>query len=363
VFEDNSGYYPGLLSGILAFDALFECCSPIIVDCRFDGGNTPGLGLGIDTMGSLTLERCRLTGMAPALEIRASQVTMRGCLFADNYDAGSVTAYLPTRQVSISNCTLANNGSGWSFDANVAMDGCITWDTPWFLYYPLWNTISLSYSNLPPALALPGPGNISTDPLFRNPAAQDYHLLAHSPCRDAGDPWASNLLPVDLDGTPRIAGVAVDMGADEIPVALWPGSGEDLDLAVFAPGISDPLLSVVPAEPADLLRVELASWGGTFAAAPALLLGQLYPTGSPFPNAAGIAQLHIDFLHPFGVMYAAMGLSPFASPGLASGGVQLYYLIPPGLSNSTLRMQLFAISGAAANGSFAASDARDVEFL
>ncbi len=38
--------------------------------------------------------------------------------------------------------------------------------------------------------AMPGVGNITTDPAFENPAAHDYHLASTSPCIDAGDPAA-----------------------------------------------------------------------------------------------------------------------------------------------------------------------------
>ena len=65
-------------------------------------------------------------------------------------------------------------------------------------------------------------GNISQDPLFRNAAAGDYHLLIGSPAIDSG---TANLAPsTDIDGLGRPAdgngdGVAqFDMGAYEFPV-------------------------------------------------------------------------------------------------------------------------------------------------
>jgi Domain of unknown function (DUF5123)/Right handed beta helix region len=64
-------------------------------------------------------------------------------------------------------------------------------------------------------------GNISTDPLFTNPAQGDYHLQQGSPSIDAGDNLTPNLLDTDIDGDPRILdgdgnGTAtVDMGVDE----------------------------------------------------------------------------------------------------------------------------------------------------
>ncbi len=50
---------------------------------------------------------------------------------------------------------------------------------------------------------LPGIGNITDDPLFADTSANDFHLTAHSPCIDAGNPAS----PLDPDST------RADMGA------------------------------------------------------------------------------------------------------------------------------------------------------
>jgi hypothetical protein len=61
----------------------------------------------------------------------------------------------------------------------------------------------------------PGEGNINADPLFADLAGGDYHLLPGSPCIDAGTNDVQGLPEFDMDGDPKISGVAVDMGADE----------------------------------------------------------------------------------------------------------------------------------------------------
>ncbi len=95
------------------------------------------------------------------------------------------------------------------------------------------NVISVEYScvqdNDPDdAGAYPGTGNIDDDPMFVDPANNDYHLAPGSPCIDAGDP---NFVPqsgdTDIDGEPRVMGCRVDMGVDEM-TAGQPNSG-DLD--------------------------------------------------------------------------------------------------------------------------------------
>jgi parallel beta-helix repeat protein len=57
-------------------------------------------------------------------------------------------------------------------------------------------------------------GNISVDPIFVGPA--DYHLQTESPCVDAGDNTAPSLPATDIDRDPRIVGVSVDQGFDEV---------------------------------------------------------------------------------------------------------------------------------------------------
>jgi parallel beta-helix repeat protein len=60
-------------------------------------------------------------------------------------------------------------------------------------------------------------GNISTDPCFFAPDANNFHLDPNSPCKNAGDP---NYIPAtnetDYDGEQRIFNLRVDMGADEV---------------------------------------------------------------------------------------------------------------------------------------------------
>jgi len=59
-------------------------------------------------------------------------------------------------------------------------------------------------------------GNISSDPLFVDPAGDDYHLQSGSPCINAGDP-AFVPLPgkTDIDGQARVYALIIDIGADE----------------------------------------------------------------------------------------------------------------------------------------------------
>ena len=61
-------------------------------------------------------------------------------------------------------------------------------------------------------------GNISADPKFASTG--DFHLQSSSPAVDAGNGSAPSLPSTDLDGKPRISGVAVDQGAYELQQPL-----------------------------------------------------------------------------------------------------------------------------------------------
>ncbi len=70
-------------------------------------------------------------------------------------------------------------------------------------------------------------GNISADPRFVNPVANNFRLQTGSPAIDAGDNSAPSLPAKDLDGFPRIQNGTVDMGAYEFfltSVAFAPSS-------------------------------------------------------------------------------------------------------------------------------------------
>jgi predicted outer membrane repeat protein len=90
-------------------------------------------------------------------------------------------------------------------------------------------------------------GNLDADPLFKNAAAGDLHLLPGSPCIDKGDNAVPGLVGIttDLDGLPRFVGPAVDMGAFELditppvisnlsasPNRLWPPNNKLVDVLV-----------------------------------------------------------------------------------------------------------------------------------
>jgi hypothetical protein len=91
-----------------------------------------------------------------------------------------------------------NSGPGATVAAGT-VEGCIFQNETPFGIDP--SLTAVSYSLVPGAT--PGPGNISGDPLFWNPAAEDFKLRPGSPCIDTGDPNH----PLDSNGS------QADMGA------------------------------------------------------------------------------------------------------------------------------------------------------
>jgi hypothetical protein len=71
------------------------------------------------------------------------------------------------------------------------------------------------------AIPIAANGNISKDPLFADRANGDFHLTAGSPAIDSGSGTYVRF-DTDLDGKPRVAGAAVDMGAYEYAPAATP---------------------------------------------------------------------------------------------------------------------------------------------
>jgi len=62
---------------------------------------------------------------------------------------------------------------------------------------------------------------ISADPLFADPADNDFHLLYSSPCKDTGNNSAPGVALTDFENDIRPAYGVVDMGADEFFTHLY----------------------------------------------------------------------------------------------------------------------------------------------
>jgi len=187
VIVDNAG--TGLRPGVGPFSA-----------CTFAGNSR--WGLRRESAAGSTLTHCQflgngLGGASLAVPIAASTGhSIDHCIFAK---ADKLHAEANLGQVLIVNCTFDNAHAEAFFGSAVARN-CIFRNT----LAPITGSatpVTITYSDFPNAGA--EPGNFDADPLWVNPAAQDYHLKINSPCIDAGDPAS----PLEADGSPA------DMGA------------------------------------------------------------------------------------------------------------------------------------------------------
>ncbi len=194
--------------------------SSTIVACKIIG-NTAFLGGGLSTSGSSqALVNCLITG---------NMASVAG---------GGLFCALGSHPV-LTNCTIASNsgrqgGGILCDDCTLTLANCIMWGDAAGEIHLASGSAVVTYSDIQGGWA--GQGNINANPQFIDPTGpdgipgtvdDDLHLLAGSPCVDAGK---NNLLPLaittDLDGNPRIVDgdddglPIVDMGAYERPPLL-----------------------------------------------------------------------------------------------------------------------------------------------
>jgi len=137
------------------------------------------------------------------------------------YIGGSL--YLLNSDIDIINNTLSENYGGGIYcadNSNPAITNNILWancDTTWQeIRVDSTSSTIITYCDVQDTL-WPGIGNISVDPLFRDPENGDFHLMAtycgdsnDSPCIDAGDPAILDSL---LDCSLGMGWYRSDMGA------------------------------------------------------------------------------------------------------------------------------------------------------
>ncbi|HEY3265566.1 MAG TPA: right-handed parallel beta-helix repeat-containing protein [Armatimonadota bacterium] len=93
-------------------------------------------------------------------------------------------------------------------------------------------------------------GNISSDPLFVDAAAADFHLLSASACIDGGDDAYAAAGDTDLDGHPRKQGAHVDIGCYEFVASItMRDAAEALGIAA---GLSPTPTDALPRLDADI---------------------------------------------------------------------------------------------------------------
>lgn len=177
--------------------------TPEITDCEFIENDSLGGG-----------------GYASGFDVHAVFVN---CLFVRNHAGlfGGALYIVQNSKASITNCTLFENTANQMADGIMVYSSAICQVTNSILwrnglmelFVDPGSILSVTYSDVKGGW--PGNGNIDSLPYFMNPSIEDFHLTYDSPCRDTGIGSAPNLPDYDIEGDPRIAYGAPDMGYDE----------------------------------------------------------------------------------------------------------------------------------------------------
>jgi hypothetical protein len=167
-------------------------CSPLILNTTIadnvaldDGA---GGGISVWPNSSPRFERCVISSNSAdnggGVYCRSSAPLFVNCDFIGNTASGPVHSKGGALAVVLGGQPTLRN--------------CIVWGNQATTDSAIWiqdGSVACSYSDVPDGY--PGAGNISTDPAITDLANRDFHLLATSPCIDAGDPDS----PRDPDST------------------------------------------------------------------------------------------------------------------------------------------------------------------
>ncbi len=181
--------------------------TPLFVNCRMEANSAAGRGGGIAVGGGAEpwFVNCHVAGNSA------------------NEGGGIATQFDNSGDPHFTNCTVVNNtatvlgGGLYAFDGYLRMENSVVWEnTPSAPSLAGTSSMDITYTCIEGGFT--GAGNVSLDPLFVDPVADDYTPSSDSPCVDAanGDAFlvdlmdydsdvdASEFFPVDLDQLPRL---------------------------------------------------------------------------------------------------------------------------------------------------------------
>jgi predicted outer membrane repeat protein len=181
--------------------------SPVIDGCTFisNSGGAGGGGIGTGSGSAFTVKNTVFRGNSTVstggagLEA-ASGVTAVNCVFQSN--SGNGLLYIVGGTVINSSFT-GNSSYGVAFDQDGTVSNSILWADAIDEVFIGFGTISVTYSDVGGS-GFSGPGNISANPLFVNPAGNDLRLGSGSSAIDSGNNAAvPGGITADIAGLPR----------------------------------------------------------------------------------------------------------------------------------------------------------------
>jgi len=213
------GTSPIVLERIRVRDSIFvgiRVGAPVTMrDVRIE---MAGTGISLVNSGRLILDRGVIRGGVTAIESLGfgTSVEIANLMVFGTSDVALDLAM--SSGGTIESTTIADSGTDAGSGprafrcppAGLTIRSSIIWAPGTITRPPIDNTCTL-VSTIAGPVAVPGATN--SDPRFVEPAANDYHLSANSPARDAIDTGPS----IDFEGDPRPRGARFDIGADESP--------------------------------------------------------------------------------------------------------------------------------------------------
>jgi len=205
-----------------------------------------GGGIGFERADNVSLTNCTITNnfswAGGGVYCGDASPNIINCTITDNEAGEGAGIYCRRSNPSINNSTVARNWGWWygggiyCYISSATITNSIVWGNEGRhgpqLYLAEGGKAALGYTDVQGGWE--GQGNIDADPCFVRPGywdangtpdypfddfwvpGDDYHLLAGSPCINAGDPnYPHDLNETDIDGQPRVWDGRVDMGADE----------------------------------------------------------------------------------------------------------------------------------------------------
>lgn len=178
---------------------------------------------------------------------------------------------------------------------------------------------------------------------------------------------------VDGDGIPEVATgnpLIVSTGRARVYAGvtcrddLHPGTGDGVSLVPALDGSPD-VFSVLLARPGMAVVVHAGVPAG-LGSAPLFVFGQIFPTAAGMPFLAGFPAIHLNpALFPPLVTLFDSTVTVFGPTAIPAAGIDVFLgVVPNGFAGLSLALQAFSIGGpASANGTFSASDAKELRLL